>query len=135
MTRRPLLAASLALAFAALSGCATAAGAPLRGTTWALPASGTAAPPSFKLDSSEWRVAGFAGCNRISGSFVLDGTKLSFGSVVSTRRACYPDDGTETRFLKALSEVRGWRMEGAQLVLLSDSGSSLLRLAAVPDKP
>jgi heat shock protein HslJ len=130
--RQQLLGAGLALLMVAVAGFATAAGAPLRGTTWALPASGTAAPPSFKLDSSELRVAG---CNRISGSFVLDGAKLSFGSMVSTRRACYPDDGTETRFLKALSEVRGWRMEGAQLVLLSDTGSSLLRLAAVPDKP
>ena len=133
--RRPLLDVGVALVFAALLGCATAAGAPLRGTTWALPASGTAAPPSFKLDNSELRVSGFAGCNRISGSFVLDGSKLSFGSVVSTRRACYPDDGAETRFLKALSEVRGWRMEGAQLVLLSDTGGSLLRFAPVPDKP
>jgi heat shock protein HslJ len=133
--RRPLLGAGLAVVMAAVSGCATAAGAPLHGTTWALPAAGSAAPPSFKLDSSEWRVTGFAGCNRFNGRFTLDGAKLSFSQVASTRRACLNEDDLEPRFLKTLDDVRGWRLEAGLLVLLAQDGTALLRLQAAPDKP
>jgi heat shock protein HslJ len=135
MMRRPRLGAGLALIMASLSACATTAGAPLRGTTWALPSAGSAAPPSFKLDSSELRVTGFAGCNRFTGRFVLEGTQLSFSQVASTRRTCLNEDDIEPRFLKALDDVRGWRLEAGQLVLLAKDGKALLRLQAAPDKP
>lgn len=133
--RRPLLGAGLALLMTALSACATTAGAPLRGTTWALPAAGSAAPPSFKLDSSELQVSGFAGCNRFNGRFALEGAQLRFSQMASTRRACLNEDDIEPRFLKALDEVRGWRLEAGQLVLLAQDGKALLRLQAAPDKP
>lgn len=140
VTRRPFAGAALTLALSAVLGCATAADAPLRGTTWAAPAgatgtTGAGTPPHLKLETQELRLSGFAGCNRINGSFAIDGSRISFGTVVSTRRACYPDDGSEQRFLQALSEVRGWRMEGGQLLLLADGGKPLLRFSAAPDKP
>ncbi len=137
--RRVLITGVLAMALGLSTGCATAADPPLRGTTWSQGPVGTGpdapAVPSLKLDPQAARVSGYAGCNRINGSYTLDGNKLSFGSVVSTRRACFPDDGSESRFLKAMSEVRAWRLEGGQLLLLSDNGTPLLRLQASADRP
>ncbi|MDO9095808.1 MAG: META domain-containing protein [Rubrivivax sp.] len=135
MNRRLLLKGTTTFAMAFVMGCATAANPPLRGTLWTLGPLGNSPVPSLKLELQASRFSGQANCNRISGSFTLDGNKLSFGSVMSTRRACYPDDGSEERFLKAVSEVRSWRVEGGQLLLLSDTGAPVLRLQASADKP
>lgn len=137
--RRPVATGVLGMVLGLSLACATPANPPLRGTTWSQGALGTGpdAPPvpSLKLDPQATRVSGYAGCNRINGSFTLDGSRLSFSSVVSTRRACFPDDGSEARFLKALSEVRTWRLDGGRLLLLSEQGTTLLQLQAAADRP
>ena len=116
---------------AVLTACAAPAGggaaAPLRGTTWQLGADGPRAA-HIRLDEKELRFAGYGGCNRIMGGFTLEGPRLRFESIGGTRRACLDDDGSEDRFLAALAGVRGWRMEGGALKLLSDGGGTLLDL-------
>jgi heat shock protein HslJ len=61
------------------------------------------------------------------GGFTLDGERLGFGQVASTRRACYPDDGSEDRFMRALTQVRRYRIEGGELLLFGDGAEPLLR--------
>ena len=127
----PALPALLALA-AVLTACAAPAGAgadapPLRGTTWQLGADGPRAA-HIRLDEKEARLSGFGGCNRLMGRFVLEGTRLRFEGIAGTRRACLDDDGSEDRLLTALSGVRGWRIEGGTLKLLSEGGGTLLDL-------
>lgn len=124
--------AALAGALCVAAMMAQAADAPLRGTTWA---PGASASPSLRLDPVQARLSGHAGCNRISGGFELDGERLVFGPVASTRRACVPDDGAEERFLKTLSEVRRWRIKSGALLLLGESGAPLLTLHAAPHRP
>jgi copper homeostasis protein (lipoprotein) len=108
--------------------CATAAAPPLRGTTWTLAAPGDARQPFIVLDATQMRLSGQAQCNRLMGAFTLEGDKLAFGQVASTRRACFPDDGSEQRFLQALSEVKRWRIEGGELLLFGEAATPLLRL-------
>jgi putative lipoprotein len=116
---------------AALTACAAPAGGgnapPLRGTVWQLGADGPRAA-HIRLDEKETRMTGYGGCNRIMGRFTLDGSRLRFEEVAGTRRACLDEDGAEDRFLAALSGVRGWRIDGNVLKLLSEGGGTLLDL-------
>ena len=121
-----------ALAVVAAACTVHAAETPLRGTSWA---SGAAASPRLLLDAVQPRLSGYAGCNRISAGFKLDGDRLAFSGMVSTRRACVPDDDADERLLKALAEVRRWRIESGALLLSSESGAPLLTLHAAPERP
>jgi heat shock protein HslJ len=120
---------------AVLTACAAPPGGgtppPLRGTVWQLGADGPNAA-HIRLDEAEPRMTGYGGCNRIMGRFVLDGPRLSFDRIAGSRRACVQEDGGEDRFLAALSGVRGWRIEGGTLKLLSEGGGTLLDLRPAP---
>ena len=55
------------------------------------------------------RAYGNAGCNHWFAPYTLDGEKLSFGPVGSTRKQCAPAlMEQEKRFLKALETVQRW---------------------------
>jgi heat shock protein HslJ len=49
------------------------------------------------------RVAGSGGCNRVMGSFEVDGDQLRFGRMGSTRMSCPDGMEQERRFLEAPS--------------------------------
>ena len=123
LRRQVALAAALALALPAAVAVANAAELPLRGT-----AQGEAGSPSpsLRLDPLQPRLCGYAGCNRISGAFELDGARLVVSRLASTRRVCVPDDGAEQRVLQAQAGVRHWRIEG---------GAPLSTLRAAPERP
>ena len=134
LRRQVGLAAALALALPAAVAVANTAELPLRGTTWAQGEAGSPSP-SLRLDSLQPRLHGYAGCNRISGAFELDGARLVVSRLVSSRRVCVPDDGAEQRFLQAQAGVRHWRIEGGALLLLSAAGAPLPTLRAAPERP
>ncbi|MEC5386857.1 YbaY family lipoprotein [Uliginosibacterium sp. H3] len=73
------------------------------------------------------RVIGATGCNRLSGSYTLDGSRLALGETASTRMACLQGMALESSFLQALSRVASWRVTGEQMELLDASGVSLAR--------
>jgi len=80
---------------------------------------------------ADGRAAGRAGCNRFNGRYVLDGAALRIGPLVTTRMACAPEAlrEQEHRFLAALDQVRGWRIERGLLMLGDEAGASVLRFA------
>jgi heat shock protein HslJ len=134
----PALAAGAVMMTTACAAGPTGASAPpLRGTNWVMvSASGEkiARPPSIRLDPEQPRVSGFSGCNRMMGSFELDGARLSFGGAASTRMACIgPGEDVEQRFLQAYGAVRGWRIEGGELLLTGADGATLLRMQPGPE--
>jgi heat shock protein HslJ len=121
---------------ALLSGCAlsgpsaaAASATPLLDTAWRL--SGvmpeTRAARLQLLDGG--RVAGSDGCNRLLGSYVLDGEKLSFGSLAGTRMACANHDPASAAMPAALARVTHWRVAGRVLELRAE-GAVLLRFDA-----
>jgi heat shock protein HslJ len=77
------------------------------------------------------QVGGAGGCNRLSGSYQVNGEQLSLGPVTSTMMACTEGMETEQAFLKALGQVKGWKVTGQQLDLLDSSGKTVARLVAV----
>jgi heat shock protein HslJ len=136
--RRTLAQVALVALMATQAACATQPAAPpLRGTTWVLvqpDAAASGATPHLLLDAAQLRVSGQAPCNRITGGFTLDGDRLAFGQVVSTRRACFPDDGGDQRFLQALAQVQRWRIDGGELLLFGSDAAAAPLLRLKPGK-
>jgi len=115
--------------------------APLAGTHWTLSRlngevvtapSGKQAP-YIELDDSSKRLAGSGGCNRLLGSYEVDGSSLHFRQVASTMMACPGDAMThEQAFVKALGSVDSYRIRGSILVLRDKDKAEIARFEALP---
>jgi heat shock protein HslJ len=73
----------------------------------------------------EKRVAGSGGCNRMMGSYTLDGGKLTFSQMAGTRMACPDGMDVEQAFHAALGKVATWRIDGETLELFDAGGASV----------
>lgn len=75
------------------------------------------------------RVQGQGGCNGFSGPYLAEGASLRIGPLGATMIGCRGAIGDqEGRFLAALAEVRGWRLDGSLLHLTNAEGATLIRL-------
>jgi copper homeostasis protein (lipoprotein) len=112
---------------------ASSATTALEGTQWTLTrvgalsvAAGAAQrTPNLTLQAAEKRAVGSSGCNRFTGSYSLQGERLKFGSVASTKMACPQGMDIERAFLDALARTATWRIAGGRLDLLDAAGQSL----------
>ncbi|QCI69214.1 META domain-containing protein [Phreatobacter stygius] len=78
------------------------------------------------------RVSGTGGCNRIGGRATISGATIAFGRMISTQMACTPAAmDQERKFLLALEDARGWRVDPVRqkLVLADARGTPVLVLA------
>ena len=126
---------------AAAAPAPAAPAAPLEGTEWRLvDIGGQPSPagadstrhPGFTLLAEGRKVQGSAGCNRMTGTYKLDGEKLKFGPLATTRMAC-PAMQTETAFLKALRATTRFEVSGSSLTLYgADTAVARLEAAAKP---
>lgn len=65
-------------------------------------------------------VAGFTGCNRLSGSFTINGNnEIRFSPLAVTKMAC-ANDRTESTFLPVLAETNRWSVENGVLKFYKD---------------
>ena len=104
---------------------------PLLGTDWRLAGeAGSPRAPHLQLLEGG-RVAGSDGCNRLLGSYTVDGAGLTFGALASSRMACLGVNGRDREFQQALSKTQQWRIVGRELELLAD-GAVLLGFEAPP---
>jgi putative lipoprotein len=114
----------------------------LTGTYWKLTHLGESPVPAFEprrephlvLAKDQRRVSGAGGCNRITGSYQLEGDQLSFGKMAATMMACPDGMDVEQVFLKALAEVAQFKFEGGELVLLDAQGAPLAKFVAQAPK-
>ncbi len=104
-----------------LNGKSVAAGTP-----------GSTREASLTLHSKDQRVSGSGGCNRLMGSYKLDGNTLRFGLMAGTMMACPDSMETEKEFVETLPRVTGWRIADAHLELLDAGGAVLARFEARP---
>ena len=88
--------------------------------------------PHLILQIEANRVVGSGGCNRLSGTYTLNGDFVGFGGMAATRMAC-PGGGMEQEaaFLQTLGDVKSWRVRGDDLALLDASNATLLKFVAV----
>jgi len=91
-----------------------------------VPEDAAAAQPSATFEDEN--VSGWAGCNRYTGGFQIDGSSLVLGQISSTKMACpSPGDTIERDYLAALERVAAWRTEDDEVVLLDADEAELLR--------
>jgi len=140
--RSLLLAAAVAGGTAGCSHSTSGAApraAPLEGTSWVLAEVAgrravqgmDAEPVMLQLDPALLRATGYAGVNRFSGGYELDGTSLRFGPLATTRRAGPPEaEWLEASVLTALGSTAGWKITGGSLELLDETGARLMRFDA-----
>jgi heat shock protein HslJ len=86
--------------------------------------------PHLVLNSQLRRVAGSGGCNRITGSYDLNGQHLAFSEMAGTMMACVAGMEAESAFLQALNRVYKWKITGQKLELYDGSGTAVASFEA-----
>jgi heat shock protein HslJ len=72
------------------------------------------------------RFGGNASCNRLTGSYTLSASKLTFSQAASTRMMCPPAlMEEEQRFLASLGKVADVKFENGRLLLLDSGGNRM----------
>jgi heat shock protein HslJ len=135
-----------ALCAVIVSGCggedstpgASAGGTELVGTQWvldvaALGVSGAGSVNSW-ISFARDSVSGNDGCNAFSGSYEVDGSKLRFGPLAGTKKACgAPADEVSREVTGALGRVRGYATSADTLRMKDAGGETVLSyVAATP---
>lgn len=124
--KKGIAAVALLVAMTACGGAQKVA--PLEGTTWKLsamegiPATAIEAEADFftlQLNAADTMAAGRTNCNRFFGRYALKDAQLTFDQMGMTRMAC-PDMAYEEAFVKMLSEVDRYAIEGSELKLYDD---------------
>jgi putative lipoprotein len=88
--------------------------------------------PHLVLHKEGSRLRGYAGCNSMSGGYVLQGEALRFGPMAMTRRACLGDGGNdlESAFVAALGATTSYRIIAESLELRDAAGKLRIKLEA-----
>ncbi|MEO7743887.1 MAG: META domain-containing protein [Usitatibacter sp.] len=90
-----------------------------------------AAPRLEFLDGG--RLAGFTGCNMMSGAWRMEGTELRMGSIATTKRMCLgPEAQIEKRLVAAMGAEASVRREGTKLVFRGPAGARFEFVQAAP---
>jgi heat shock protein HslJ len=120
----------------ALASCAAAPPGPsaalsreaLAGKRWVAEAAGdvdAAQRPRLEF-MPDGRLAGYSGCNSLSGSWRIEGPALRLGALAMTKRACLgPAGDLEKRFLAAVNAKTRFSLEGARLVAEGEAGARM----------
>ena len=75
--------------------------------------------PFIAFNERAGRLAGFGGCNQMSGGYELQGDALKIGNVAMTAMACPEGMKVEKELAAALEETKRYRISGNNLALLS----------------
>lgn len=139
-----LLAAFTSTSMMALSGCGTngsqdKAAMPLVSTTWQvtdypkaeIQPSGLATL-QIQAKPEGHSINGNSSCNQYFGQAKLDGNRLRFDKMGSTRRACM-DMKEERLFLTRLRDTQSYQINGNELTLLKGNVPLMVLLAKAAD--
>jgi heat shock protein HslJ len=88
--------------------------------------------PHLILDSETRQVSGSSGCNRLVGSYTLDGDRLTFTHTAGTMMACLDGMDTEKALLQALQQVSSWKIRVQHLSCLIPTASKSRALKRAP---
>jgi heat shock protein HslJ len=70
-------------------------------------------------------------CNRGGGSYELEGDRIGFGPLMSTRMAC-AEGSRDGEFMRELDQVTSWSLENGELFLSMPDDGGTMRFAPVP---
>lgn len=86
----------------------------------------------IEFNGTDKRASGMAGCNRFFGAYEMEGTKLNFSQMGSTRMAC-PEMETETSFFQVLDRTDAYVIKEHQLSFLQ-KGKVIAVFKAKPEE-
>nr|WP_174506730.1 META domain-containing protein [Acinetobacter sp. Marseille-Q1620] len=86
--------------------------------------------PSIQFDQTHMRFSGFDGCNRIMGTYQINGQNIQIGPSAGTKMMCHNNQQLTIRFNNALSKVTSFRASGHTLKFLDRQGQLLLQFEA-----
>jgi heat shock protein HslJ len=125
------LAGILILSLTACGGANSASADPLDGTSWELmayrktrPIPGTTITATFE----DGQVSGSAGCNSYSGSYQVNGDKITVGPTAITEMACLEPEGAmeqEMTVMELLTNAQTFQVTDEQLQILRADGEAL----------
>lgn len=109
----------------ARAAAAPAPVASLAGTRWTGVVEGTPDPRTLpRLEFTQDRVAGFTGCNMLSGTWRMEEGAPHLGPLITTKRMCLgPEGEVEKRFHAAVGPSSRITREGDRLVFTAPSGA------------
>ena len=71
-------------------------------------------------------VSGYSGCNRFNGTYILDGSKIKFDQLVSTKMSCPEEKNeVESKMIEALADVNSFILEEETLTLMKNEKNML----------
>jgi heat shock protein HslJ len=78
------------------------------------------------------RASGSTGCNSYGGTYEVRGDRISFGRLISTKRACLDQNANqqEQQFLAALESANRFRLTSDRLTIFSDRGRNVLNFVS-----
>ena len=85
--------------------------------------------PHLKFNA-DGKVNGSTGCNRLMGTYKLEGNKLQFSQMITTKMACPQLGNLEQTFLQAVHATAAMRISGKTLELKDAAGKVVMRLEA-----
>lgn len=97
-------------------------GAPLRAT------GGGGRAPHLILEAQRLRLSGSGGCNRLMGSFTLEGQRIFFKRVLTTMMSCPQGMAQERELIETLGQVQRWHLEDRTLMLMNWQQQVLVKL-------
>lgn len=86
---------------------------------------------------SDGRAGGSSGCNSYGSDYKATGDRLSFGRIISTKRACADERANrqEQRFFQALESAVRFELVDGRLSIFYDGGGSALNFVDPASKP
>ena len=81
--------------------------------------------PWIKL--SEGRISGFSACNRLMGSYTLDGDTLTFGQLGGTKMFCFDVQDLEDKFLQTLAKTHYWKYKCGKLFFFDKDNELIMK--------
>ena len=91
--------------------------------------------PFITLMEKDSRMAGFAGCNQMSGGYTLEGEQISFSAIAMTARACVEGMELERDLGKAIGQTVRYTLSGKTLTFYSEDGRAVAQFEATDAEP
>jgi heat shock protein HslJ len=107
--------------------------ADLQGEIWLLAQMGDTVPPTDAQPTLEFTadgVAGNTGCNSFFGQVSLEGESISFSNMGMTEMYCDGLMEQESAYLAMLAAVHSYSLNADELILHTDAGDMIYRIAA-----
>lgn len=85
--------------------------------------------PNIQFDATNKRLSGTDGCNRIMGSYTIQGERISFSQIARTQRYCNQARELSRQYHTALTRVAAYQVYDETLRLLDRHGNPVLQFS------